>query len=297
MTATTPALVPVPAAPAGHVYARIAVDPIAGACGAIVSGVDLTHDLDDGVIAEIRRAVLDHQVVVFRGQDLAPEQQVAFSRRFGPFSPVPFIEPIADHPEVIAVVRDASEAQRYTFGSLWHSDFSFFAEPPFASILHAREVPPYGGDTLWANQALAFSTLSSGMQTMLAGLSGVHSATKAYSPAMQQLHDTFTGMTVHTSDDADRTQLHPVVRVHPETGRPALFVNAQYTIGLDGFLPNESRPLLAMLFARRDRSTVHVPVALGGRRRRDVGQPVPAAHGDGRLHRAPEIHAAHDRRR
>ena len=166
------------AAPAGHAYSRITVEPVAGACGAIVGGVDLAHDLDDDVVAEIRRAVLDHQVVFFRGQDLTPEQQVAFSRRFGPFSPVPFIEPIADHPEVIAVVREASEAQRYTFGSLWHSDFSFFPEPPFASILHALEVPPYGGDTIWANQELAFSTLSSGMQTMLAGLSGVHSATQ-----------------------------------------------------------------------------------------------------------------------
>jgi taurine dioxygenase len=246
---TSSVLIPVAAAPAGHAFSRVTVQPVAGACGAVVGGVDLAHDLDDDVIAEIRRAVLDHQVVFFRGQDLTPEQQVIFSRRFGPFSPVPFIEPIAGHPEVIAVVREASEAQRYTFGSLWHSDFSFFAEPPFASILHAREVPPYGGDTLWANQVLAYAALSSGMQAMLTGLSAVHSATKAYSPSMQQLHDTFTGMTVHTSDDADRTQLHPVVRLHPETGRPALFVNAQYTIGLDGFFPQESRPLLAALFA------------------------------------------------
>ena len=248
-SSTSSVLIPVAAAPAGHAYSRITVQPVAGACGAIVGGVDLAHDLDDDVIAEIRRAVLDHQVVFFRAQDLTPEQQVGFSRRFGPFSPVPFIEPIAGHAEVIAVVREATEAQSYTFGSLWHSDFSFFAEPPFASILHAREVPPYGGDTLWANQALAYSALSSGMQAMLAGVSAVHSATKAYSPSMQRLHDTFTGMTVHTSEEADRTQLHPVVRVHPETGRPALFVNAQYTIGLDGFFPNESRPLLAALFA------------------------------------------------
>ena len=122
--------------------------------------------------------ILDHQVVFFRGQRLTPEQQVAFSRRFGPFSPVPFIEPTADHPEVIAVVREASERQRYTFGSLWHSDFSFLPEPPFASILHALEVPPYGGDTIWANQQLAYESLSDGMRGMLAGLHGVHSAVK-----------------------------------------------------------------------------------------------------------------------
>jgi taurine dioxygenase len=252
VTATSPAssrLVPVAAVPAGHSYSRITLERVAGACGAVVGGVDLAGELDDEVIAEIRRAVLDHLVVFFRGQDLTPGQQVAFSRRFGPFSPVPFIEPIAEHPEVIAVVREASETQSYTFGSLWHSDFSFFAEPPFASILHAREVPPFGGDTLWANQELAFAAFSTGMQSMVTGLTGVHSATKAYSTSMQQLHDTFTGMTVHTSDEANRTQLHPVVRVHPETGRPALYVNAQYTVGLDGFFPHEARPLLAMLFA------------------------------------------------
>ena len=213
-----------------------------------MGGVDLARDLDDEIVAEMRRAILDHQVLFFRGQRLTPEQQVAFSRRFGPYSPVPFIEAVTDHPEVIAVVREASERQHYTFGSLWHSDFSFLPEPPFASILHALEVPPYGGDTIWANQQLAYDSLSDGMRTMLGGLQGVHSAASAYSPKMQALHDTFTGMTVRTSDDADRSQLHPVVRTHPETGRPSLFANAQYTIGLDGFAGVESKPILDFLF-------------------------------------------------
>jgi taurine dioxygenase len=243
-----PPLIPVTAAPPGHRYRRLTVEPVSGACGAIVGGVDLARDLDDDVVAEIRRAILDHQVLFFRGQRLTPEQQVAFSRRFGPFSPVPFIEPTTEHPEVIAVVREASERQRYTFGSLWHSDFSFLPEPPFASILHAIEVPPYGGDTIWANQQLAYESLSHGMQEMLAGLRGVHSAVNAYSSKMQALHDTFAGMTVHTSDDAERVEHHPVVRVHPETARPALFANAQYTIGLVGFVHTESKPILEFLF-------------------------------------------------
>jgi taurine dioxygenase len=245
---TAPPLIPVAAAPPGHHYRRVTVEPVAGACGAIVGGVDLAGDLDDDVIAEMRRAILDHQVLFFRGQRLTPDQQVAFSRRFGPFSPVPFIEPTTEHPEVIAVVREASERQRYTFGSLWHSDFSFLPEPPFASILHALEVPPYGGDTIWANQQLAYESLSHGMQALLTGLRGVHSAVNAYSSKMQALHDTFAGMTVHTSDDAERVEHHPVVRVHPETERPALFANAQYTIGLVGFAPSESKPLLDFLF-------------------------------------------------
>jgi taurine dioxygenase len=246
-------LAPVAAAPAGHRYQRVTVEPVSGAGGAVVGGIDLARDLDDDVIAEVRRAVLDHHAVFFRGQSLTPDEQVAFSRRFGPYSPVPFIEPVAGHPEVIAVVREAHESQAYTFGSLWHSDFSFLPEPPFASLLHALEVPPAGGDTIWANQALAFASLSRGMQSMLAGLVGVHSAVNAYSSRMQSLHDTFPGMTVHTSDEAERTQLHPVVRAHPETGRPALFVNAQYTVGLDGFARPESKPILDFLFEHATR--------------------------------------------
>jgi taurine dioxygenase len=234
------------------------VTRVAGACGAVVDGVDCSTDLEADVVAAIRQAVLDHQVVFFRGQHLSPEQQVAFSRRFGPFSPVPFIEPVADHPEVIAVVREASEAQGFTFGSLWHSDFSFLPEPPFGSILHALEVPPVGGDTIWANQYLAFETLSAGMQSMLGGLVGLHSAVNAYSPKMQPIHDSFEGMTVHTSDEANTVERHPLVRRHAETGRCALYANAQYTVGLDGFAPHEAKPILDLLAAHSTRPELTV---------------------------------------
>ena len=242
-------LVPVAAAPAGAPYRHVQVQQWAGACGAVVSGVDLATDLADGAVAEIRRAILDHGVVFVREQTLTPAQQVAFSRRFGPASPVPFVQSIAEHPEVIAVVREATETQGFTFGGVWHSDFSFLAEPPMGSILHALEVPPFGGDTLWANQYLAFETLSPGLQQTLRGLRGVHSARDAYSPKMQGVHDQFVGMSVQTSDDANRVQRHPAVRVHGETGREALFLNAQYTVGLDGWWPHESKLLLDHLFA------------------------------------------------
>jgi len=234
---------------AGSPIDALTAEPVTGACGAVIAGVDLATDLDDEMIAAIRRAVLAHKVVFFRGQRLTPEQQVAFSRRCGPFSPVPFIEPIPEHPEVIAVVREASETQRYTFGSLWHSDFSFLPEPPFASILHALEVPPVGGDTVWADQELAYRSLSAGMRDMLEGLTGLHSAVNAYSPKMQAIHDTFVGMIVHTSAEAERVQRHPIVRTHGETGAKVLYANAQYTIGLDGFAEHEARPLLDFLFA------------------------------------------------
>jgi taurine dioxygenase len=235
VTATDVPLIPVPAVPPGHAYRHITVDRVAGACGAVVSGVDLATELDDDVIAEIRRALLDHQVIFFREQALTPEQQVGFSRRFGPYSPVPFVEPLAGHPEVIAVVREPTEQTGLVFGGLWHSDFSFLPEPPMGSILHAIEVPPYGSDTIWANQYLALETLSPGLRATLRTLRGVHSAVNAYSTKMQAIHDTFVGMKVHTSDDAERRQIHPAVRVHAETGREALFVNSQYTVGLDGW--------------------------------------------------------------
>ena len=226
----------------------LAVEPVSGAAGAVIIGVDL-RAVDDDAIATIHEAVVRHHVVFFRGQRLTPDEQVAFSRRFGPSSPVPFVEPIAGHPEVIAVVREASEAQRYTFGSIWHSDFSFLPEPPFASILQAIEVPPYGGDTIWANQELAYDALSRGMQTMLRGLRGVHSAVNAYSPKMQAVHDTFAGMRVTTSDDAQRSEVHPMVREHPDSGRPSLFVNEQYTVGIEDFRPHDAAPILQHLFA------------------------------------------------
>jgi len=241
-------LVPVPAAPHGHDYRHIGVERYAGPCGAVISGVDLSADLPDAVVAEIRRALLDHLVVFFRGQSLTADQQVAFSRRFGPYSPVPFVQPISSHPEVIAVVRETSETHGFAFGGLWHSDFSILPEPPMGSILHAIEVPPYGGDTLWANQYLAFDTLSPGLQETLRRLSANHSARDAYSPKMQSVHDMFTGMSVQTSEEANRVQPHPAVRVHAETGREALFVNAQYTIGLDGWWPQEAKLLLDHLY-------------------------------------------------
>jgi taurine dioxygenase len=164
MTVTDVPLIPVPAAPPGHRYQRITVDPWSGACGAVISGVDLAAGLDDETVAEIRRALLDHLVVFFRDQALDAPTQAGVSRRFGPYSPVPFIEPIAGHPEVIAVVREASETQSFAFGGIWHSDFSILPEPPMGSMLHALEVPPFGGDTLWANQYLAYETLSPGLR-------------------------------------------------------------------------------------------------------------------------------------
>ena len=242
-------LIPVPAAPAGHRYERVTVEPYTGVAGAVISGVDLAVPLDDETVAEIRRALLDHVVVFFRAQRLTSEQQAALSRRFGPYSPVPFIEPIAEHPEVIAVVREPTETQSFAFGGVWHSDFSFLPEPPAFSMLHALEVPPFGGDTLWAISTSRSRPSRAACNGPCADVDGVHSARDAYSPKMQAVHDLFAGMTVHTSEKANRLQAHPVVRRHPETGREALYVNRQYTVGLHEWWPTEQQALLDLLFA------------------------------------------------
>ncbi len=248
MSLTATELVPIPAAPEGHVFRTIDVVRHSGPCGAVISGVNLATELPEETIAEIRRALLDHLVIFFRAQSLSADEQVAFSRRFGPASPVPFVNAIPTHPEVIAVVREASETQRFAFGGIWHSDFSMLPQPPMGSILHALEVPPFGGDTLWANQYLAFENCSPGLQNALRGLSAVHSARDAYAPKMQDVHDMFKGMSVQTSEEANRTQVHPVVRVHGETRREALYVNSQYTIGLDQWWSPEEKLLLDYLY-------------------------------------------------
>ena len=224
------------------------VTPIAGAMGAEIGGVTLAGLGDPAVFADIRRALLDHLMIVFRDQQLDPAEQVAFSRKFGPYGPVPFVKPLDEHPEVIAVIREADERSPAHFGGSWHSDFSFQAEPPLGSILYAREVPPYGGDTLFANMYMAYETLSGGMQALLADLKALHSATRAYGSKAGRGLSNLKGMTISRGPDGDAVIEHPLVRTHPETGRKALFVNPVYTVGIAGLRPDESAPILDYLY-------------------------------------------------
>lgn len=223
---------------------RIEVCPIAGACGAEVEGVRICDELDDGVIADIRQALNRHCVIVFHDQDFDAEQHKAFARRFGEIFVHPNYRGMQEDDEIVMVKREPGDP--HIVGEEWHADTTMVAEPPMGAILYAIETPPYGGDTCFANQYLAYETLSDGMKRMIEGLRAVHSDRKVAGPQ--------AGRNAHRStkvrEDAEwreTVSAHPVVRTHPESGRKLLFVNHSYTVGFEGMTEAESRPLLDYL--------------------------------------------------
>ena len=218
---------------------------LAGALGAEISGVDLSQDLPDATIAAIRQALLDHQVIFFRDQALTPDRQVAFGRRFGPLNIHPYVKGMDDHPEVMEIVKEPED--RINFGGGWHSDMSFLERPAIGSILYAVETPEFGGDTLFASQAAAYEALSPGLQQTLQGLNAVHSASREYSATGHSAQKR-ASMAVAEADGLVGEYVHPMVLVHPETGRKALYVNPAFTLKIEGWKTSESKALLDYLF-------------------------------------------------
>jgi taurine dioxygenase len=218
---------------------------VAGALGVEISGVDLSQDLPDEVIAEIRDALVEHQVIFFRDQRLTPERQVAFGRRFGPLNIHPYVKGMESHPEVMEVLKEP--ADKTNFGGGWHSDMSFLERPAIGSILYAVELPEWGGDTLFSSQVAAYEALSAGMKATLEGLRAVHSAGREYS-AQGHSAQKRASMSVVEAEGAVGEYVHPVVLVHPESGRRALYVNPAFTMRFEGWTKRESRPLLDFLF-------------------------------------------------
>ena len=230
-------------------YQSIIVQPVAGSLGAEVSGVDLAAPLSNAAAAEIRRAFTENLVLFFRDQRLTPEQHLAFSGLFGRLCRMPYIKHMDDYPDIIAVLKEADERKISTFGNAWHSDFSFLEEPPLGSILYAREVPSHGGDTLFANMYEAYEALSEGVKRMLLGLKAMHSGKPYGQGGLPKDLKTSRSIGIERNNpEADREVAHPVVRLHPESGRKALFVNAIYTTRFEDMSEAESRPLLDFLF-------------------------------------------------
>jgi len=226
--------------------AAVALDvrPVAGALGAEIHGVDLSRPLGPATVAALRAALLEHMVIFFRGQKLTPAQQLAFARAFGEPVEYPQLKGLPEFPMITPVVK--LEHERVNFGGIWHSDTAYLERPPMASMLYAIEVPPQGGDTLFANQVLAYETLSEGLRRVLDGLVGVNTSTKAAASKTREdrLRAAGEALKVLVGE-------HPVARTHPETGRKALFVNVGHTERFRGWTEEESRPLLEFLFAHQ----------------------------------------------
>ena len=224
------------------------VTPSGQACGATVTGVDLTGDLDAGLVGAIRAAWLEHQVIAFPDQKLDDDGLERFTRKIGSFGADPFIAPVPGREHVLEVRREADETSPI-FAETWHSDWSFLTPPPAATVLHGRVIPPVGGDTLFANQYAAYDALPDAAKARIDGVNAWHSAARGYAPdGMYGDNDKGRSMDIRPSVEARKRRLQPMVRPHPETGRKALFVNPGYTVAIDGMDEDEGWALLVELF-------------------------------------------------
>ncbi|MGH9017073.1 MAG: TauD/TfdA dioxygenase family protein, partial [Acidimicrobiales bacterium] len=204
--------------------------------------------VDDGErLEDLRRALADHLVVFLPEQHLDLDDLERITDLLGGRDITPFVSPLDDRPYVIRVIKEPQD--ELNFANAWHSDLSYLPEPPAFTLLHASEVPAFGGDTVWSNQYLAYTSLSRGLRHTLSGLRAVHSAGMAYGTGgfLDKVKD-LTSMAIAPSPDAYAEHSHPVVIEHPVTGRPALYVNPVYTTRFEGWSPIESEPLLRHLY-------------------------------------------------
>ena len=225
-------------------YRHIEVRPIAGALGAEIHGVDMSRELDAEVVDEVRHAFLEHLVIFLRDQKVTPQQQVAFAKRFGAPIEYPQLKGLPESPMITPVVK--LEHERNNFGGIWHSDTTYLQSPPMGSMLLALEIPPYGGDTMFANQYLAYESLSDGLKKTLDGLTGVSSSAKADVSKTREDALKRAGGSGATPNHIEAE--HPLVRTHPETGRKALYTSVAHTSHIKGWTEKESLPLLQFLW-------------------------------------------------
>jgi taurine dioxygenase len=225
-------------------YNKITIAPLSGAMGAEIGGVDLSQDLDNQTFNEIHQALLDNLVIVFHDQSLAPDDCKSFARRFGSLEPYPFVEGLAEHPEIFEIRKEPDEKKN--FGGKWHSDMSFTKIPPMGTMLYALEVPSKGGDTMLTNLYLAYENLSDGMRQLLANMKAEYSAALKQSGGRVAIMNS-TRFDVANLDRAEETSLHPLVRTHPQTGMKALYVSAGHLARFEGMTVEESKPILDFL--------------------------------------------------
>lgn len=230
-------------------YSHAIVKPNGNGFGAEVTGIDLSNPLEPDVLKEIKDAWADHSVLYFPDQPLTHTQLEQFTRQFGEFGIDPYIVPLHDHPHILELRREADETA-VNFGAAWHSDWSFQEQPPAATILHSKIIPPVGGDTLFADACRSYDALSPAMKRFLNGLRAIHSAGMPYGrDGLYANESEQRSMKIIISEEAEKTWPHPLVRVHPVTGRKALYVSPAYTVGIEGLSKAESEAVLSFLHA------------------------------------------------
>ena len=222
------------------------IKQIAGALGAEILDIDLSKGVPASLAVDIRQVFLDHQVIFLRNQKLTPPEFLAFARAMGEPVEYPFVKGLDGFPHIIEVKK--LEHEKVNFGGIWHSDTTYLDMPPMGSMLLSKEVPPFGGDTLFANQYLAYESLSATMKRLLDGLTGISSSAKADVSKTREDRIKSDGKDQAPHEYAAE---HPVVRTHPETGRKALYVNVAHSAGIKGMTDEESAPLLQFLFAHQ----------------------------------------------
>jgi taurine dioxygenase len=226
-------------------YETITVRPLAGALGAEIAGVDLRQPLGNRQWSEVHQAFLDHCAIYIRDQDLGGADMLRYARYFAEPAFYPFVEGIPEFPQIFELRKEPEMTENV--GGAWHSDTTYLDKPPIGTMLYAREVPAYGGDTMVASQYLAYEALSPGMRRMLDGLTGVYSARMNGGRGGREENKY---MKMRDTEKAEGyVAEHPVVRTHPETGRRALYVSTRHTIRFKGMSDEESRPLIEFLQA------------------------------------------------
>ena len=229
---------------------NLGITQLSPVIGAEINGVDITKPLDNDAFAAVHQALLDHIILVFRDQPLDDDALMALGRRFSTLVIHPFIMPNTDRPEIVAIMRDPGDTT--IVGEDWHSDTTHIATPPMGAVLHAIDVPPKGGDTMFANQYAAYEALSDGMKKMLAGLNAVHDDTHVAGPKSGK-NNTRANKVRDGAHWRPTSNVHPVVRTHPETGRKCLFVNRSYSHRFENMTEAESEPLLSFLLEHGNR--------------------------------------------
>ncbi len=227
-------------------YETITVNKLSPAVGAEISGVDIAAGVPEEQMAELRRAFADNGVIFFRHQDITPDQHIEFAERWAEINVNRFFKAVDTHPRIAEVRKEPDQVKN--IGVNWHTDHSYDQIPAMGSVLYAREVPEVGGDTLFAGQAAAYEALSDGMQATLRGLRAEHSSRHAFGNLRPKESANSIGDRIGNAEAATQDAVHPVVIEHPLSGRPSLYVNADFTLRFEGWTDEESKPLLEYLY-------------------------------------------------